>query len=392
MRKIQDLSLKDKKILVRVDFNVPCDHDQITDDTRIQAVLPTIRYVLDHGGTPILLSHRGRPKGKFDASLSLAPCAQRLQKLLGSPVLFGSDCIGEEAIQKVSQLKKGEILLLENLRFHEAEEKPEKDPSFAAQLAALGECYINEAFATSHRPHSSMVPITNYFSKNCVGAGLLLQKEVEFLGGIFKNPQRPLVAIIGGAKISTKIKAIESLLPHLDSLLIGGGMAFTFLKAQGVEIGKSLCEPDKVSTAAEIIEKCRTKKIKLLLPIDHLIVNSLNDPEVNTISGDIPQEKMGVDIGPKTSALYEEVIMSAGTIFWNGPMGVFENPLFAGGTQALAETLAKSGAVTVVGGGETVDAIHRLGLEKNFTHISTGGGASLEFIEQMTLPAIAELE
>lgn len=389
---IQNLDLNGKKVLIRVDFNVPCDQEKITDDTRMTSTLPTIRYVLEHGGLPILLSHRGRPKGKRDLNFSLAICTKHLEKLLGTKVLFADDCVGDAASAMIASMKKGEVILLENLRFYEAEEKPEKDPSFAEKLASLGDCYINEAFASSHRAHSSIVPLAHHFSADRRGAGFLLQKEIEFLGGIFKNPQKPLIALIGGAKVSTKIKAIESLLPYIDGLLIGGGMAYTFLKAQGKKIGLSLLEQESLGVAAEIIKKCAEKKIKLLFPIDCVVVSSLDDKDVAVASGEIPDDKMGVDIGPQTIDLFKEALRDARTIFWNGPMGVFENPLFAQGTNAMAHALAESKAVTVAGGGETVEAIHRAGLENKFKHISTGGGASIEFIEQMTLPGIEALK
>jgi phosphoglycerate kinase len=389
---IDDLKLKDKKVLVRVDFNVPLDEKcEVTDDTRIVESLPTIKKILQDGGKAILMSHLGRPKGK-DPKLSLTPVAKRLEKLLGKPVKFVNDCIGPEVEKAVSGLKSGECLLLENLRFYPEEEK--NNPEFAKKLASLGEIYINDAFGTAHRAHASTEGVTKYF-KQCA-AGYLMQKELKYLGMALTNPKRPFVAILGGAKISGKIDVITNLLDKVDALLIGGGMAFTFDKALGKEIGKSLLEPDKVDLAKDILKKAREKKVNLKLPDDFVVAPEAKEEAPSKIvdKNNIPQDWQGLDIGPKTLEQFSRELDKAKTVVWNGPMGVFEVKKFAQGTVRIAEELAKitdKGATTIVGGGDSAAAVVKAGLEKKLTHISTGGGASLEFLEGKTLPGVAAL-
>jgi phosphoglycerate kinase len=389
---IDDLKLKDKKVLVRVDFNVPLDEKcEVTDDTRIVESLPSIKKILKDGGKAILMSHLGRPKGK-DPKLSLAPVAKRLEKLLGKPVKFVNDCIGPEVEKAVSELKSGECLLLENLRFYPEEEK--NNPEFAKKLASLGEIYINDAFGTAHRAHASTEGVTKYF-KQCA-AGYLMQKELKYLGMALTNPKRPFVAILGGAKISGKIDVIENLLDKVDALLIGGGMAFTFNKALGKEIGKSLLEPDKIDLAKDILKKAGEKKVNLKLPEDFVVAPEAKEEAPSKIvdKNNIPQDWQGLDIGPKTLEQFSKELDKAKTVVWNGPMGVFEVKKFASGTMKIAEELAKisaKGATTIVGGGDSAAAVVKAGLEKKLTHISTGGGAALEFLEGKTLPGVAAL-
>jgi phosphoglycerate kinase len=389
---IDDLKLKDKKILVRVDFNVPLDEKcEVTDDTRIVESLPTIKKILKDGGKAILMSHLGRPKGK-DPKLSLAPVAKRLERLLGKPVKFVNDCIGPEVEKTVSGLKSGECLLLENLRFYPEEEK--NNPEFAKKLASLGDIYVNDAFGTAHRAHASTEGVTKYF-KQCA-AGYLMQKELKYLGMALTNPKRPFVAILGGAKISGKIDVIQNLLDKVDALLIGGGMAFTFDKALGKEIGKSLLEPDKIDLAKDILKKAEEKKVNLKLPEDFVVAPEAKEEAPSKIvdKNDIPQDWQGLDIGPKTLELFSRELDKAKTVVWNGPMGVFEVDKFAQGTIRIAEELAKisdKGATTIVGGGDSAAAVAKAGLGKKLTHISTGGGASLEFLEGKTLPGVAAL-
>jgi phosphoglycerate kinase len=389
---IDDLKLKDKKVLVRVDFNVPLDEKcEVTDDTRIVESLPTIKKILKDGGKAILMSHLGRPKGK-DPKLSLAPVAKRLEKLLGKPVKFVNDCIGPEVEKAVFGLKSGECILLENLRFYPEEEK--NNPEFAKKLAGLGEIYISDAFGTAHRAHASTEGVTKYF-KQCA-AGYLMQKELKYLGMALTNPKRPFIAILGGAKISGKIDVITNLLDKVDALLIGGGMAFTFDKALGKEIGKSLLEPDKVDLAKDILKKAREKKVNLKLPDDFVVAPEAKEESPSKIvdKNNIPQDWQGLDIGPKTLEQFSKELDKAKTVVWNGPMGVFEVKKFASGTVKIAEELAKitaKGATTIVGGGDSAAAVAKAGLEKKLTHISTGGGASLEFLEGKTLPGVAAL-
>lgn len=390
---IDDLELKDKKVLVRVDFNVPLDEKKVVaDDKRIVESLPTIKKILQDGGKAILMSHLGRPKGKKVPEMSLAPVAKRLEKLLGKPVKFVSDCIGPDVEQAVSELKSGECILLENLRFYPEEEK--NDPEFAKKLASLGEIYINDAFGTAHRAHASTEGVTKYF-KQCA-AGYLMQKELKFLGMALTNPQRPFVAILGGAKISGKIDVISNLLDKVDALLIGGGMAFTFNKALGKEIGKSLLEPDKIDLAKDILKKAEDKKLNFKLPEDFVVAPEAKEEISSKIvdKDSIPKDWQGLDIGPKTLEQFSKELDKAKTVVWNGPMGVFEVNQFAKGTVRIAEELAKitsKGAITIVGGGDSAAAVAKAGLEKKLSHISTGGGASLEFLEGKTLPGVAAL-
>ncbi len=390
---IDDLKLKDKRVLVRVDFNVPLDEKkEVADDTRIVESLPTIKKILNEGGKAILMSHLGRPKGKVNPDLSLAPVARRLEKLLRWPAKFVNDCIGEKVEKAVSELKNSEYLLLENLRFYPQEE--ENDPEFAKNLAKLGEVYINDAFGTAHRAHASTEGVTKYF-KECA-AGYLMQKELKYLGMALSNPKRPFVAILGGAKISGKIDVIKNLMDKVDTLLIGGGMAFTFYKALGKEIGSSLLEEDKIGLAQEILKKAEEKKLVFLLPVDFIIApEAREDVSTRVVDKDsIPEGWKGLDIGPKTVERFKDKLNNAKTVVWNGPMGVFEIPEFSKGTTELARSLAQiteRGAVTIVGGGDSVAALAKANLEKKMSHVSTGGGASLEFLEGRTLPGIAAL-
>ncbi|MGB8658262.1 MAG: phosphoglycerate kinase [Candidatus Zixiibacteriota bacterium] len=389
---IDDLKLKDKKVLVRVDFNVPLDKKgEVTDDRRIVESLPTIKKILQDGGKAILMSHLGRPKGKTP-ELSLAPVAKRLEKLLGQPVKFVDDCIGPEVEKAVSELKLGECLLLENLRFYPEEEK--NDPEFARKLAGLGDVYVNDAFGTAHRAHASTEGVTKYF-KQCA-AGYLMQKELKYLGMALTNPKRPFVAILGGAKISGKIDVITNLMDKVDALLIGGGMAFTFYKSMGKEIGKSLLESDKIDLAKDILKKVSQKNVNFMLPDDFVVApEAKEDASFHVVGKDaIPADMQGLDIGPMTLAKFSQELDKAKTVVWNGPMGVFEVRKFAVGTIKIAEELAKitqKGAITIVGGGDSAAAVAQAGLEGKLSHISTGGGASLEFLEGKTLPGVAAL-
>jgi phosphoglycerate kinase len=387
---IKDVPIKGKRMLVRADLNVPLDKTSgaITDDTRIRESLPTIRYALDGGAAVALMSHLGRPDGRRVASMSLAPVAKRLGELLKRPVVFVEDCVGPAAEAAVKALKPGEVALLENLRFHPEEEK--NDPAFAKELAQLGDVYVNDAFGSAHRAHASTEGITHLLP--AVG-GFLMEKEIKYLDGALSNPVRPYVAILGGAKVSDKIGVINRLLEKVDKLLIGGGMSYTFLRAQGKEIGKSRLEKDKLDLAKELMAKAAQRKVEFLLPVDHVITTSLDpDSPVKTVpAGQIPADWEGVDIGPQTRKLFAEALRGAKTVFWNGPLGVFEQPRFAEGSKAIAQALAGSGATTVIGGGDSAACIEQLGLADKVSHISTGGGASLEFIEGKTLPGIAAL-
>lgn len=390
---INDVDLTGKRCLVRVDFNVPLDEAlAITDDTRIVASLPTINALLSKGASIILMSHLGRPKGKPTPKYSLAPVAKRLSELLGRDIAFAPDCVGAEAESMAAALHSGEILLLENLRFHAEEEN--NDPGFAAQLARLGEVFVNDAFGSAHRAHASTEGLTHHLSLSV--AGLLMEKEIEYLGQAVGVPRRPYTAILGGAKISGKIDVIQNLLDKVDNLLIGGGMMFTFFKAQGREIGTSLLEADKVGLAAEILQKASSQGKNLVLPIDTIVAAEFaNDAEAQPVQVDaMPGDKMGLDIGPETVKLFSRIVADSQTVVWNGPMGVFEMSNFAAGTNAIAQALAdatRNGAVTVVGGGDSAAAIAQAGLETAVSHVSTGGGASLEFLEGKTLPGVAAL-
>ena len=387
---VKDVDLQNKKVLMRVDFNVPLKEGRVADDTRIRAALETIHYVLDQSGTSlILMSHLGRPKGKIDPALSLKNVAVRLGELLKKPVITVDDCVGENVEERVRALKPGEVVLLENLRFHPEEEK--NDPAFAGQLASLGDVYVNDAFGTAHRAHASTEGIARVLPGL---AGFLMEKEIRFLGELVKNPERPFIAIIGGAKVSTKIAVLEALLQKVDSLVIAGGMAYTFLKVQGRSIGKSLFEAEFLETARDLLEKASKKRVDVLLPVDHMAALEFSESaEAILVDGqDIPDELIGMDIGPKTLEALVDKITSARTIFWNGPLGVAEFPAFAEGTRNVAKLVASSKGTTVVGGGDSVAAVNQFGLADKIDHVSTGGGASLEYLEGKDLPGIAVLQ
>ena len=390
---IDNVDLKNKRVLVRVDFNVPLDENlQITDDIRITSSLPTIKKIILEGGKVILMSHLGRPKGKVNLKYSLKPAAERLSKLLGKEVKLAPDCIGEEVKTLVNKMNGGDVLLLENLRFHEEEEK--NDAAFAKKLSELGDVYINDAFGSAHRAHASTESVTK-FIKQCA-SGYLMQKELDYLGTAIANPQRPFAAILGGAKISGKIDVISNLLSKVDKLLIGGGMAFTFLKAQGKEIGKSLFEEEKIDLAKEVLEKVKNSNVKFLLPVDFIVADEFkNDSPSMIVKADsIPSDKMGLDIGPESIKLFSQELENSKTIVWNGPMGVFEMDNFAKGTFAIAQVLAdvtSKNAVTIIGGGDSAAAISKAGLDDKVSHVSTGGGASLKFLEGKVLPGVDAL-
>jgi phosphoglycerate kinase len=387
---VRDLDLKGKRIFMRVDFNVPLnDAGEITDDTRIQASLPTIQYIVKRGGRLILASHLGRPKGKPNPKMSLKPAAARLALLLGKPVAFAADCIGAETEAAAKGLKDGDVLLLENLRFHPEEEK--NVPEFAQKLATLARVYVDDAFGSAHRAHASTEGITHFLSP--CAAGLLMEKELEYLGKAVGHPERPYVAIVGGAKVSDKIELLQNLMKFADGVLIGGAMAYTFLKAQGVEVGLSKIEGDKLDLARDLLQFAERRGIELRLPQDHIVAEKLDASAAAEVvpTRSIPANRLGVDIGPATRADYAARIAKAKTIVWNGPMGVFEIPQFAEGTLAIARAVADSSAVSVVGGGDSVSAVKKAGVEAKITHISTGGGASLEFLSGLTLPGVAAL-
>ena len=385
---IMDVDVAGKKILLRCDFNVPQDKatGAITSDKRIVAALPTIKYLLDQGAAVIACSHLGKPKGEWKEKLSLAPVAVRLSQLLGQEVIFAKDVVGDDAKAKAAALQGGQIMLLENLRFDPREEK--NDPSFAKELADMAELYVSDAFGSVHRAHASTAGVAAFLP---AVSGLLVAKELEIMGGALNDPKRPFVAVLGGAKVSDKIGVINNLLERADTIVIGGGMAYTFAKAQGGSIGKSLCENDKLDYALEMIEKAKKNGVKLLLPIDTVAADNFsNDAKrmvVSTMA--IPDDYEGMDIGPETTKLFCDAVKGAGTVVWNGPMGVFEFENFAAGTRAMAQALADSGAVTIVGGGDSAAAVEQMGFADKITHISTGGGASLEFREGKELPGVA---
>ena len=385
---IRDVDWGGKTALVRVDFNVPMEDGRIADDTRVRAVLPTLQYLREHGAKVVLMSHFGRPKGQPNPKYSLETVAERLGELLGAPCPFAGDCVGPPAEAAVKMLKPGDVVLLENLRFHAEEEA--NDPGFAEQLSKLGDVFVNDAFGAAHRAHASTEGVARYLP---AVAGLLMEKEVSALGRALDNPERPFVAIIGGAKVSSKLGVLQNLVGKVDALLIGGGMANTFLKAQGQEVGKSLLEADLVQTAGDLIQQAQSRGVRLTLPIDVVVTISLDaDGSSRTTSaGDVRADEMIVDIGPETTRAFEAEVAGAGTVLWNGPMGVFENPKFAAGTLAIARAMAESKGTTVVGGGESVQAAEEAGVADRLTHVSTGGGASLEFIEGRTLPGVAAL-
>ncbi|PWM26948.1 MAG: phosphoglycerate kinase [Clostridiales bacterium] len=387
---VEDIDVAGKKVLVRCDFNVPMEDGKITDDNRIVGALPTIKYLLSKQAKVILCSHLGRPKGEFNLKYSLAPVAARLSELLGVKVTLAKDVVGEDAQAKAAALGNGEVLLLENVRFHKEEEK--NDPEFAKKLASLAEIYVNDAFGTAHRAHASTAGVADYLPAVC---GYLIEKEISVMGKALSDPERPFVAILGGAKVADKLKVIENLLTKVDTLIIGGGMAYTFIAAQGKSIGTSLYDAEKLEYCKDMLKKAEANGVKLLLPVDTVVAAAFPDPidapvETEVVcTCSIPADKMGLDIGPKTRELFAEAIKGAKTVVWNGPMGVFENDALAQGTMAVAKALAESGAITIVGGGDSAAAVEKLGFADKITHISTGGGASLEFLEGLELPGIA---
>ena len=390
---IRDLDLRGKRVFIRVDFNVPLKDGVVTDDTRIRETLPTLKLAIEKGGRLVLASHLGRPKGGPDPKYSLKPAAKKLEELLGKPVAFASDCVGPEAEAKSKALKDGDVLVLENVRFHPEEEKNGEE--FSRQLAALCDgLFVCDAFGSAHRAHASVVGITKFVQK--AAAGLLMEKELNYIGKAISNPTRPFVAILGGAKVSDKIEVVENLMKIADAMLIGGGMAYTFLKAQGLPIGKSLVEEDKIDLAKRLLTEAKQKNFKLLLPVDHVIAPEFkaDAPSKVVDASATPADQMGLDIGPKTIEAYKAQIAQAKTIVWNGPMGVFEMPAFAKGTLEIAKAVAAAttaGATSIIGGGDSVAAVHQSGVAKQISHISTGGGASLEFLGGTKLPGVEAL-
>lgn len=383
---IEDIECSGKRVLVRCDFNVPMKDGVITDDKRIVEALPTVKYLLAHGAKVILCSHFGRPKGEFNMAYSLAPVAARIGELLGKEVPIAKDVIGDDAHAKADALKDGDIMLIENVRFHKEEEK--NDPDFAKALASLADIYVNDAFGTAHRAHASTAGVADYLPSAC---GYLIQKEISIMGGALSEPKRPFVAILGGAKVSDKIGVINNLIEKVDTLIIGGGMAYTFFRALGNTTGSSICEEDKLDLALDLINKAREKKVNFLLPVDNVIGREYKEDTtfMRIYSDSIPDGWMGLDIGSITQELYAKTISGAGTVVWNGPMGVSEWENFASGTRAVAKAIAESGAVSIIGGGDSAAAVEKLGYADKMTHISTGGGASLEFLEGKSLPGIA---
>lgn len=389
-KSIRDINVEGKKVLLRVDFNVPIDEKgSITDDRRIREALPTIIYLREHNARVILMSHLGRPKGKFNSKYSLKPVAERLADKLGVDVKLAGDVIGDEVLAMAESLKDGDVMLLQNVRFYEEEEKNDKE--FSKKLASLGDIYVNDAFGTSHRAHASTAGVAEYLPS---AIGFLIKKEIEIMGKALNAPVRPFIAILGGAKVSDKIGVIENLLDKVDTLLIGGGMAFTFYKAMGYEIGKSILEADKVELAGEILKKAEAKGVKMLLPVDTVVAPEFNnDSNFKTVPANmIPEDQMGLDIGENSRRIFSEIIMNAETVVWNGPMGVFEMENFSKGTYALAKAMSECAGTTIVGGGDSAAAVEQLGFADKMTHISTGGGASLEFLEGKLLPGIEAIE
>ena len=392
-KSIEDIDVSGKRVLCRCDFNVPTKNGKITSDKRIVAAMPTIKYLVDHNAKVILCSHMGKPKGEVKPELSLQVVADRISELLGKPVVMAKDVVGEDAKAKAAALKDGDVMLLENTRFEKGETK--NDPELSKALASMADLFVNDAFGTAHRAHSSTAGVADYLPAVC---GYLVQKEVSIMGKALADPERPFVAILGGAKVSDKLNVINNLLEKVDTLIIGGGMAFTFLAAKGYDIGKSLVDSEKIDYCKEMMAKAESKGVKLLLPVDAVVADSFPNPidaeiAVETVAADaIPADKMGLDIGEKSQALFADAVKSAKTVVWNGPMGVFENPTLAKGTIAMAQALADSSATTIVGGGDSAAACEQLGFADKITHISTGGGASLEFLEGLELPGIACLQ
>ena len=393
-KNVEDLDVAGKRVIVRVDFNVPLDKEtgEITDDKRIKGALPTIKYLVDNNAKVILVSHLGRPKNGPEAKFSMKPAADRLAELIGKPVTLAADVIGEDAKAKAAALKDGEILMLENVRFHKEETK--NDPKFAAELASMADLYVNDAFGTAHRDQASTASIAKFMPVESVG-GFLMEKEVKYIQPMVTNPEKPMTAIIGGAKVSSKIAVLESLMKNASTLIVGGGMAYTFLKAQGHAIGKSLVEDDFLDTAKDLLAKAEKAGVKILLPVDHVGGAEFADKDPVAVDAvDLPDNLMGMDVGPKTVELYKNAILASKSIVWNGPVGVFEFENFAKGTEAVARLVAEAtskGAMTVVGGGDSVAAVNKFNLADKMSHVSTGGGASLEFLEGKTLPGIAIL-
>lgn len=397
---IADIDLKDKRVLMRVDFNVPLKDGKVTDDTRIVAAIPSIKKVMESGGKLVLMSHCGRPDGEAKPEFSLKPAALKLAELLGQPVPLAPDCIGSEVRKMVDGMKGGEVILLENVRFHKEEEllnkyakqdaaTQEAIDAFCKELASFGDVYVNDAFGTAHRAHGSTQGVTKYID-TCV-AGYLMEKEVRYFGDTLANPARPFVAILGGAKVSDKIMVIDNLLEKVDTIIIGGAMAYTLLKARGEAVGTSMVEDDKLDVAKEIFRKAEEKGVAILLPVDHVCARAFSAEEPDGTFDTIPGEMMGLDVGPKSVALFCEAVRGAKTVVWNGPMGVFEKPAYAKGTFAIAEAVAETDCVSIIGGGDSVSAVNKSGLADKMTHISTGGGASLEFLEGKVLPGVAAL-
>ena len=386
---IEDIDVKGKRVLVRCDFNVPLKDGVITDDKRIRESLPTIKYLAEHGAKVILCSHLGRPKGEFKPEFSMAPVAKRLSELLGKDVALATDVIGDSAHELASKLGEGDVMLIENVRFHKEEEK--NDPEFSKQLASLAEIYVNDAFGTAHRAHSSTAGVADYLPAVC---GYLIQKEISIMGKALSDPKRPFVAILGGAKVSDKIAVITNLLDKVDTLIVGGGMAYTFKAAQGEFIGDSICEKDKFDLALDILKSAKEKGVRFLLPVDSRCGDRYApdcDMKIAVQENGVPEGYMGLDIGPKSEVLFADALKGAGTVVWNGPMGVSEWDRFASGTTAVAKAVAESGAISIIGGGDSAAAVEKLGFADKMTHISTGGGASLEFLEGKELPGIAAL-
>jgi phosphoglycerate kinase len=387
-KSIEDIDVSNKRVLARCDFNVPLKDGVITNDKRIVAALPTIKYLVEHGAKLILCSHLGRPKEGWEPEFSLAPVAKRLSELLGKEVVMAKDVIGEDAKAKAAALKPGDVMLLENVRYHKEEKK--NDPAFAKELASLAEIYVNDAFGAAHRAHASTAGVADYLPAVC---GYLMQKEIDFIGGTIENPKHPFVAILGGAKVSDKIGVIENLIEKVDTLIIGGGMAYTFMRAMGNTTGTSICEEDKLDLARDLMKKARAKGVNFLIPVDNIVAREYNENSVfmRIYSDAIPDGWMGLDIGPTTQELFAKTLRGAGTIIWNGPMGVSEWENFAAGTRAVAKAIAEEsekGAISVIGGGDSVAAVTKLGYADKMSHISTGGGASLEFMEGKKLPGI----